>query len=321
MVKKTVSDAEIKNIVDKINLLKTEIHRGIVGQEELLNGLLTGILAGGHILIEGVPGLAKTRAVNLLARACETSFRRIQFTPDLMPGDIIGTRIFNQNKNSFEVVLGPIFAGFLLADEINRAPGKVQSALLEAMAERQVTIGTETHTLPEPFLVFATQNPVEQEAQLDRFLLKVVVPYPKEQEEEKIVRIVIEETSLPKVNQVISVSELQEIQNIVRSIYVDDRILHYAASIVKATRDPKSVGLDISDYIEYGASPRGSISLVLAARARAVLRGSTSVMPDDIKAVAHDVLRHRLIRSYHAEAEGIDTDSLIEKILGAVAIS
>lgn len=328
MAKKRSTDSEIEKVAEKLQLLKKEVHRGIVGQEDLIDGLLTGVLAGGHILIEGVPGLAKTRAVNLLARACKTSFRRIQFTPDLMPGDILGTRIYNQQKGNFEIVLGPIFAGFLLADEINRAPAKVQSALLEAMQERQVTIGNQSHNLPEPFLVFATQNPVEQEgtyplpeAQLDRFLLKVVVPYPEPHEEEEIVRMVIEETELPDIEQVLTLAELKEMQELVRDVFVEDRIATYATALVKATRNPESFGLPLAPFIEYGASPRASIGLVLAARARAVIAGRASVLPDDVKTVAHDVLRHRIIRSYHAEAEGVKTDDLISKILGAVPVS
>ena len=312
-----------------VEALRREVRKGLVGQSALLDGLLTAVLAGGHVLIEGVPGLAKTRAVNLLARACDASFRRVQFTPDLLPADIVGTRIYNRNTGELETRKGPVFAQFVLADEINRAAPKVQSALLEAMQERQVTLGDETLALPAPFFVFATQNPVEQhgtyplpEAQLDRFLLKLVVGYPETGDEEDVVRMVMNEEALPAVADVANAESLMAMQKEVRRVPVNDRIVRYATRIVAATRDPASVGLRrLTEYVELGASPRGSISLVLAARARAVLDGRNRVLPEDIKAVAPDVLRHRILLNYHAEAEGIGVEQVLSDLLGAVPVA
>jgi len=313
----------------KLGALRREVGKGLVGQQGLLDGLLTAVLAGGHVLIEGVPGLAKTRAVNLLAQACDASFRRVQFTPDLLPADIVGTRIYNRNTGELETRKGPVFAQFVLADEINRAAPKVQSALLEAMQERQVTLGDETLPLPAPFFVFATQNPVEQhgtyplpEAQLDRFLMKLVVGYPRPDDEHDVVRMVLNEERLPAVDTAVTGAGLLEMQAAVRRVPVTDRIVLYATRIVAATRAPASVGLErLADYVELGASPRGSISLVQVARAHAVLQGRERVLPEDIKAVAPNVLRHRILLNYHAEAEGIDVESVLADLLGAVPVA
>ncbi len=321
---------ESGTIADAAQLLgrvEKEIHRGIVGQEELVRGLLIGMAANGHLLIEGVPGLAKTRAVNLLARACRLEFKRIQFTPDLLPADVVGTRIFNQASASFETSRGPIFANFVLADEINRAPAKVQSALLETMQERQVTIGKETIEVEPPFLVFATQNPIEQEgtyplpeAQLDRFLLKLVVTYPSKQEEEKIVAMVIDEKRLPAVDRLLDGGQVARIQDAARSVYIDARLIGYATELVQATRRPADFKLELGAYIDFGASPRASIALAQAGRATALLDGRDAVTPDDIKGVAHAVLRHRIIPTYYAVAEKITTDDMVDEILRTVKV-
>ena len=300
---------------------------GIVGQHDLIEGLLLALLANGHALVEGVPGLAKTRSVNLLARACQGSFQRLQFTPDLLPADIVGTEIYNQAAGSFETKTGPLFANFILADEINRAAPKVQSALLEAMQERQVTIGEQTFQLPQPFLVFATQNPVEQEgtyplpeAQVDRFLMKLVVGYPSTDEERKIVRLVMGETVLPELKQLLDGADILGLQRATREIFVEDRIIAYATDLVAATRDPAGRGLDLEAMIQLGASPRASIALVQVARARALMAGRDAVLPEDVKASAPDVLRHRVLMTYHADAEGLTAERVIERILGAVKV-
>ncbi len=312
------------------------LEAGIVGQRQLVEGLLLALLSGGHALIEGVPGLAKTRSVNLLARACQGSFRRVQFTPDLLPADIVGTEIYNQSAGDFETKTGPRFANFILADEINRAAPKVQSALLEAMQERQVTIGDETFPLPRPFLVFATQNPVEQEgtyplpeAQVDRFLFKLVVRYPTRDDEKKIVRMVMGETELPELKQLLDAADITALQATVREVHVEDRIIDYATNLVAATRPAgpppgersgKRAGLDFEGFIQLGASPRASIGLVQAARARALMAGRDAVLPEDVKAVAHDVLRHRILLTYHADAEGVTSEQIIDQILAAVKV-
>jgi MoxR-like ATPase len=312
---------------DQMLAVREQLGRGIVGQDDFLRGLLVAVVAGGHVLIEGVPGLAKTRAVNLLALSCRVRFRRLQFTPDLLPADVVGTRIFNQEAHAFETVRGPVFANFVLADEINRAPAKVQSALLEIMQERQVTIGQESLEVPAPFHVFATQNPIEQEgtyplpeAQLDRFLLKLVVTYPAREEEEAIVRMVIEESRLPAIEPVLSGAELLAVQAAARSVFIEDRLVAYATELVRATREPKALGLELAEYIEFGASPRASISLAQAGRAAALLDGRDEVLPDDLKALAPAVLRHRIVRTYYAEAEKVGTGRIIDEILGAVKV-
>jgi len=298
---------------------------GILGQEEFLRSLVAALLADGHVLIEGVPGLGKTRAVNLLARLCHVHFKRLQFTPDLLPSDVLGTRVFNQHSATFETVRGPIFAHFVLADEINRAPAKVQSALLETMQERQVTIGQETLPLAPPFLVFATQNPIEQEgtyplpeAQLDRFLMKLRVDYPEQTDEDAIVRLVLDELRPPQPEPVLDHGEVLALQAFCRRVHVEEEVIRYATSLVAATRDPARVGVAIEPYVAYGASPRGSISLLRAAQAMASIDGRDSVLPDDVKAVAHPVLRHRIVPTYFANAEKVTTDLMIDDLLEAV---
>jgi MoxR-like ATPase len=310
-----------------IKRLRGVVGEGILGQEQLLDGLLLALLANGHALVEGVPGLAKTRAVHLLARSCSAGFKRIQFTPDLLPADIIGTQIYNQATAGFETRIGPVFTHFVLADEINRAAPKVQSALLEAMQERQVTIGDESHRLPPPFLVYATQNPVEQEgtyplpeAQVDRFLLKLVVSYPDQDDENRIVRLVMDETELPEVSPVAGIEEILGLQAATRQVYVEDRIISYATDLVFATRFPDRINLDFGGLIELGASPRASLALVQVARARALLDGRKAVIPEDVKGAAPEVLRHRILLSYRAEAEAVTSDQLIEQILSRVKV-
>jgi MoxR-like ATPase len=304
------------------------IRTGLVGQEELVRGLLLALLANGHVLLEGVPGLAKTRAVRLLANSCHASFKRIQFTPDLLPADIVGTRVYRRDTGEFEVRKGPVFAQIILADEINRAAPKVQSALLEAMQERQVTLGDETHPLPQPFLVFATQNPVEQqgtyplpEAQVDRFLMKIVIRHPSVEDERKVVRMVLDETEVPTPQSVIDAQELLALQAEVRRVYVDDKIISYATNLVQATRNP--AGFELArhkNHISLGASPRASIALVQVARAHAVIEGRGTVLPEDVKLIAPDVLRHRVLLTYHAEADGVTADQIVKDILAIVPV-
>jgi MoxR-like ATPase len=314
-------------LIKKLSEMKSEIQKGILGQESLIEGLLLGILSDGHILIEGVPGLAKTRAVNLLSQICSLSFKRIQFTPDLLPADITGTRIYNQPKGIFEVSKGPIFANFVLADEINRAPAKVQSALLETMQEKQVTIGDETFLVPKPFFVFATMNPVEQEgtytlpeAQLDRFLMKLVINYPNKEQESNVVKMILNEEKFPQLEKIISGQEILEIQKLTRMVHLEDKIINYITSIIEATRFPKKYNLEIDNLIQFGASPRASIALALVARSRALLLRKDSVNPDDIKSISYNVLRHRIIPSYFAEAEGIKSEIIIKEILAKIPV-
>lgn len=310
-----------------IELLKLELDKVIVGQSHMLDRLLIGLLANGHILLEGVPGLAKTLAIKSLAQTINAAFSRIQFTPDLLPADLIGTMIYNQKQESFSVRKGPIFANFILADEINRAPAKVQSALLEAMQERQVTIGDTTHTLPEPFLVLATQNPVEQEgtyplpeAQVDRFMLKVVISYPSKEDEAKIVRANLNSV-YPKPNQVVEAEQILRARKVVREVYMDEKIEKYIIDIVFATRFPKEHHLaHFEPMISFGASPRASISLALAAKAYAFIKRRGYVIPEDVRAVCHDVLRHRIGLTYEAEAENITTEHIISEILNKVEV-
>jgi MoxR-like ATPase len=310
-----------------IELLKLELDKVIVGQSHMLDRLLIGLLANGHILLEGVPGLAKTLAIKSLAQTINAQFSRIQFTPDLLPADLIGTMIYNQKQESFSVRKGPIFANFILADEINRAPAKVQSALLEAMQERQVTIGDTTHTLPEPFLVLATQNPVEQEgtyplpeAQVDRFMLKVVISYPTKEDEAKIVRANLN-AEYPKPNKVVEAEQILRARKVVREVYMDEKIEKYIIDIVFATRFPKEHHLaQFEPMISFGASPRASISLALAAKAYAFIKRRGYVIPEDVRAVCHDVLRHRIGLTYEAEAENITTENIISEILNKVEV-
>ena len=308
--------------------LRTELAKTIIGQQHMVDSLLIGMLCNGHILLEGVPGLAKTLTIKSLAQAVHGKFSRIQFTPDLLPADVIGTLIYNQARHEFTVRKGPIFANFILADEINRAPAKVQSALLEAMQEKQVTIGEETYPLEQPFLVLATQNPLEQEgtyalpeAQVDRFLLKVVVGYPDRQDEQRIIRQQVQLQQVPPIQQVASTAEIMQARELVREIYMDEKIEHYIVDIVFATRFPGQYNLPkLSGLISYGASPRGSINLAHAAKAHAFLQGRGFVIPDDVKAVCKDVLRHRIGLTYEAEAENISTEKIIDDILKTVLV-
>ncbi|MCC5813873.1 MAG: MoxR family ATPase [Leptospira sp.] len=316
----------IQEVNAKLLEAREEIHKGIVGQEEMVDGLLIAMIANGHVLIEGLPGLAKTRAVNLLAQVTKVLFHRIQFTPDLLPADILGTRIYNQGKGTFENQYGPIFGNFILADEINRAPAKVQSALLEAMQERQITVGDETKKLPEPFLVFATQNPIEQEgtyplpeAQLDRFLMKLVVGYPKKEEESEIIRMVVSETKLPAMNPFFQPKDIIAMQNMARTVTLQDELIHYIADLVLATRNPEEYNLgDFKQWIYHGASPRASLALAQTARAVAILNGRDFATADDVRSIAHSVLRHRVVMNYMAEAEGIRSDDFVQKIIESV---
>ena len=310
----------------RLQALLGEIHRVIVGQDELLRRMLVGLLCGGHILIEGVPGLAKTLCVTTLARALDASFRRIQFTPDLLPGDVLGSEVLDQRSGGFTTRKGPIFANLILADEINRAPAKVQSALLEAMQERQVTIGGDSFPLPEPFLVVATENPIEQEgtyplpeAQVDRFFLKVRVPYPTRDSEVAIVeRMAVSQPDLT-VQKILSPAEIMAMRRSVDEVHVDESARDYALDVVRTTREP-CPELGLGRLIEWGASPRASIYLVMAARAMALLDGRSFVIPDDVKALAPDVLRHRVILTFEAEAEGVRPDDVIRSILSHVPV-
>ena len=310
-----------------VSMIRTGMDRRIVGQEHLVDSLLIALLCNGHILLEGVPGLAKTLAIKTLANLVDAKYSRIQFTPDLLPADVLGTQIYSVKKEEFQIKKGPIFANFVLADEINRAPAKVQSALLEAMQERQVTIGEETFKLPDPFLVMATQNPIEQEgtyplpeAQVDRFLLKVVIGYPKKDEEKLIIRQNIK-SALEPVRPVLDPKEILEVQKIVEKIYIDEKIENYIVDIVFATRMPAKYGLnDLQSLVSFGASPRASISLALASRAYAFLQGRGYVIPEDVRAVCHDVMRHRIGLTYEAEANNITSDDIITDILDKVAV-
>ena len=311
-----------------VDRLRTELSKVVVGQTYMVDRLLIGLLSNGHVLLEGVPGLAKTLTIKSLAQAVHAKFSRIQFTPDLLPADVIGTMIYNQQRNEFLIRRGPIFANFILADEINRAPAKVQSALLEAMQERQVTIGDETHKLEEPFLVLATQNPLEQEgtyalpeAQVDRFMLKVVVGYPSRDEEQAIIRQQVQGQPLPVINQVVSISEIVNGRNLVKQIYMDDKVEQYIIDIVFATRFPEQYRLDkLKPLLSYGGSPRASINLALAAKSHAFMNKRGFVIPDDVKAIAKDVLRHRIGLTYEAEAENITSEKLVDEILASIQV-
>lgn len=311
-----------------IDRLRMEVSKVLVGQQYMVDRLLVGLLGNGHILLEGVPGLAKTLAIKTLSQAINAKFSRIQFTPDMLPADVIGTMIYNQQKNEFFVRRGPIFANFILADEINRAPAKVQSALLEAMQERQVTIGEHTYILEEPFLVLATQNPLEQEgtyplpeAQQDRFMLKVVVDYPKKEEELMIIRQNTQQIASPTINPVVSIREVIDARDLTRTIYLDEKIENYILDIVTATRVPDQVGLsNLKPLIAYGGSPRASINMALAAKSIAFLNKRGYVLPEDVRAVAADVLRHRLGLTYEAEAENISVEEIIKQVLNMVKV-
>lgn len=309
-----------------IDSLRKGMHQAIVGQTHLIDSLLIGLLADGHILLEGMPGLAKTLAIKTLAQLVQAQYKRIQFTPDLLPADIIGTLMYSQKSEEFQVKQGPIFSNFILADEINRAPAKVQSALLEAMQEKQVTIGETTFALPKPFLVMATQNPIEQEgtyslpeAQVDRFMLKIQISYPRRDEEMMIIR---EQTRTnPSIKPLLTLEELQTMRDIVRTVYVDEKIEQYIIDIVFATREPEHAGLEhLKEMISFGASPRASIALVLASRAHAFIQGRGYVLPEDIRSVCFDVLRHRIGLSYEAEASLMTADDIIKEILNKVQV-
>lgn len=311
-----------------VDMMLLELRKVLVGQDKMVERLLIGLLTNGHILLEGVPGLAKTLAIKSMAACIDANFSRIQFTPDLLPADIIGTMIYNPNEHKFEVKHGPIFANFVLADEINRAPAKVQSALLEAMQEKQVTIGESTYKLEEPFLVLATQNPIEQEgtytlpeAQVDRFLLKVVITYPKMEEEKLIIRQQLAATGPHKIQAVVSKAEILNARTLVKEVYMDEKIEQYILDIVFATRFPEQYKLQqLKDFISFGGSPRASISLAHAAKAYAFINRRGYVIPEDVRAICHDVLRHRIGISYEAEAENINAAQIIDQILNVVEV-
>ena len=311
-----------------VDTLRAEMGKVIVGQSHLVDSLLIGLLSNGHILLEGVPGLAKTLAITTLAKAVDAGFSRIQFTPDLLPADLVGTLIYSQKSEEFVVKKGPVFANFVLADEINRSPAKVQSALLEAMQERQVTIGDCTYPLPQPFLVLATQNPLEQEgtyplpeAQVDRFMLKVRITYPQKQEERDIVRMNLSGAGMPEVNRVVTPHEIVKARRVVEDVYMDEKIEKYIIDIIFATREPAEYNLQrLQPLIAYGGSPRASIALAKAARAYAFIRRRGYVIPEDVRAVCHDVLRHRIGLTYEAEAENITSEQIVTDILNNVIV-
>ncbi|MDA9809074.1 MoxR family ATPase [Flavobacteriales bacterium] len=329
---KNVDISKINELIQKesgfIDLLNLEIKKVIIGQQHMIESLLIGLLSNGHILLEGVPGLAKTLAISTLSKVINVDFKRVQFTPDLLPADLLGTMIYNQKKEEFISKKGPLFSNFILADEINRAPAKVQSALLEAMQERQITIGDKTYKLPEPFLVMATQNPIEQEgtyplpeAQVDRFMLKVVLPYPSREEERLIVRANVSTEGFPTPNKVVDPKEIIKARDIVKKIYMDEKIEKYIVDIVYATREPEHYQLDeIKHFISFGGSPRASISLASAAKAYAFLKKRGYVIPEDVRAVSQDVLRHRIGLSYEAEAENVTAENVITTILNRVEV-
>ena len=330
----SITSVELQQLNEIINhesqavqRLANEMSRVIIGQDKMIESLLIGLLSNGHILLEGVPGLAKTLAIKTLSDAVHADFSRIQFTPDLLPADVVGTLIYNIKENDFTIKKGPIFAHFVLADEINRAPAKVQSALLEAMQERQVTIGEETFYLEEPFLVMATQNPVEQEgtyplpeAQVDRFMLKTVITYPDYEAERQIMRHNINQT-FPQINPVMHTHEILHLREVVKKIYMDEKIEQYILDISAATRYPQDFQLpDLQPYLRFGTSPRGSINLAKAARVHAFLRKRAFVIPEDVRAMVKDVLRHRIGITYEAEAENIDTDKIIDRIVNKIPL-
>jgi MoxR-like ATPase len=323
----TELNEKIKQESQFVDDLFSEIGKVIIGQKEMIQRLVIGLLGNGHVLLEGLPGLAKTLAITSLSSSMDAKFQRIQFTPDLLPADLLGTMIYNQKEGDFRIRKGPIFANFILADEINRAPAKVQSALLEAMQERQVTIGSETYKLDEPFLVLATQNPIEQEgtyplpeAQVDRFMLKVKITYPTREEEQAIMKLNVG-GSLPKISKVVTPADILKGRKLVQDIYVDEKIEQYILDIVFATRNPGDFGLnDLTDLISYGGSPRATINLALAARANAFIKRRGYVIPEDVREVCMDVLRHRVAVTYEAEAEDITSEIVIQRILNTVEV-
>ncbi len=327
----TVNIKELNDRIQKesafVDIITMEMNKVIVGQKQLVENLLIGLLADGHILLEGMPGLAKTLAINTLSNIIDAKFSRIQFTPDLLPADVIGTMIYSQKSESFQVKKGPVFANFVLADEINRSPAKVQSALLEAMQERQVTIGDTTYSLPKPFLVMATQNPIEQEgtyplpeAQVDRFMLKVVVNYPKKEEEKLIIKM-HNQSIFPQANTVLKPEDIVRARDVVNDVYMDEKIEKYIVDIVYATRTPQDYNLNkLTDLISYGASPRASISLAKASKAYAFIKRRGYVIPEDVRAVCHEVLRHRIGLTYEAEAENITAEEIINDVINVVEV-
>lgn len=334
-MEQTASSLDIRELNERIHqqsafidLLTMELNKTVVGQKHMVERLLIGLLANGHVLLEGVPGLAKTLAIKSLAAAIHAKFARIQFTPDLLPADVLGTMVYNPQAHEFAVRKGPIFANFILADEINRAPAKVQSALLEAMQERQVTIGDQTYKLEEPFLVLATQNPIEQEgtyelpeAQVDRFMLKIVITYPKKEEERNIIRFNLNPRGMSKINPVVTPEDILRARHLVREVYMDEKIEQYILDIVFATRFPEEFKLaKLKPLISYGASPRASISLALAAKAYAFIKRRGYVIPEDVRAVCHDVMRHRIGLTYEAEAENINSEQILNDILNVVEV-
>ena len=323
---------DIRQLTEKVkeqnyffSILKQEINRAIIGQEYMIDRLLIGLLGNGHVLLEGVPGLAKTLAIKTLSEAVDGAFSRIQFTPDLLPADVVGTMIYNVKDNDFSIKKGPVFANFVLADEINRAPAKVQSALLEVMQEKQVTIGDETMPLPKPFLVLATQNPIDQEgtyllpeAQTDRFMLKCKIDYPEYEDERKIMKM-ISTQEIPQIRKVVDLNQIVEAKKLINQIYLDEKIEKYILDMVFATRYPEKYGLsEIKNYISFGASPRASINLAIASRAYAFIKGRAFVIPEDVKEIAKDVLRHRIGLSFEAEAEEVTQDEIVNRILAKV---
>ena len=323
----TVLSEQVQAASAWINTLRGEISRVIVGQEQLVDRLLVGLLANGHVLLEGVPGLAKTLSVRTLAAAIQASFHRIQFTPDLLPADIVGTLIYNPQDGKYHATRGPVFANLVLADEINRAPAKVQSALLEAMQERQVTLGGETMPLPSPFLVLATENPIDQEgtyplpeAQVDRFMFKVLLDYPSVPEERRILDRMAFTSPEMEVKPVVSLEEILRTRKLVDQVHVDSKVRDYVVHLVFATRRPQDYNVDVKHYIQFGASPRATIYLTVAAKAWALLQGRAYVTPEDVKSIGPDVLRHRIILTYEADAQGVTTDAIVKKVLNAVPV-
>jgi MoxR-like ATPase len=316
----------VEGVCRRLDAVRREVHRVVVGHDALINGMLTALLCGGHVLLEGVPGLAKTLSATTLARTLDVDFRRVQFTPDLLPGDLVGGEVYNPQTGEFSTRRGPIFANLVLADEINRAPAKVQSALLEAMQERQVSLGGQTSALPDPFMVVATENPIEQEgtyplpeAQVDRFLLKLKVPYPDRSAELEIAERMAASDPPADVDAVLTAADVVEARAVAECVYVDGRARQYAVDLARATRD-RGPELGLGPLVEWGASPRAAVHLVMVARAHALLAGRPFVLPDDVQAVAADVLRHRLILTFEAEAEGVDADRILRRVLDAVPV-
>ena len=323
----TAINAEVQEASAFVQPLLTEINKVVVGQRYLIERLIVGMLANGHVLLEGVPGLAKTTAVKSLAKAVDVAFSRLQFTPDMLPADVIGTQIYNPQSGQFTTRKGPVFSNLVLADEINRAPAKVQSALLEAMQERQVTIGDTSHPLEDPFLVLATQNPLEQEgtyplpeAQVDRFMLKIRIGYPTRDEERQILELMAKTTPPPETQPVVTAEQILNAKKVINEVYIDDKVKDYIVDLVCCTRDPANYEIDVAEFIQMGASPRATIALTLAAKAYAFLRGRGYVTPQDVKSIAMDVLRHRVTITYEAEAEEKNSESIIQKILDELPV-